>query len=249
MKLLAGMMSALLCVLTAAGLYLIQVERKAIAFEEQATVTLKVLGEDVPARVDAQLTVLTSNLNARLDDAIGKADSRIGESLAIARKTETDATSQIAGVRADVKELVAAADNRAAAIQAEVQPLIGTYAALPDRVGAQLMPYWECTRQLPDGSRTGNAACWPSEITGTMGAARTFMGQTAAASRTFEQRFPELLQLGGHMMLTADATETDVKTATGVVADFSKRVGTKPHWYDRIIGLAPTTIRAWEAVK
>jgi hypothetical protein len=119
------------------------------------------------------INAAVKNADARLNDAIktvndvtAKADARTGEALGIVKD-----------LNGDLKPLLAKATT-----------LTANYAALPDRLAAEMRPSWlaiqpEITCRQADG--TGYGGCWHSRVTGLMGEALKVGG-------VFTQKFPSL---------------------------------------------------------
>jgi hypothetical protein len=117
--------------------------------------------------------------------------------LALADQRTADALNQIRELRGDLRPVFAGATA-----------LAETYAALPDRIGAELRPSWlaiepEITCRMADGS--GFGGCWHARGT-------ALLGEAVKVGGVFTQHFPSY----------AISMDASAKSFTGIAADVHK---------------------------
>jgi hypothetical protein len=163
---------------------------------------VRVAIEDVPGRVDAGLATIRhdvdSNLDATRADVLGiavRADKRTGEALDVVRAGLADADIQIGGLRSDVNGQMTAVNSTLALAAEPYGDLARRITLIPDQLAA-------------DRETKGLIA----ETMGVLGATKITMGQIAKASKTFDDRWPSLL----------DSADSSSKAMTGIFVNVQR---------------------------
>lgn len=120
--------------------------------------------------VSGQITALRGDIRAEVSDTRSDLFRRADGLQALlnthAERIEADTVTEIRQTR---RELLAEARPAVAGAVG----LLATYQALPSVVGARLDPWTECR---------GNGACWQAQITASLGATRSALGQVARSA-------------------------------------------------------------------